>query len=1604
MFRNAWITGLVFSLTFAIIIPFLTSSVFAAAPAIVTNVVPTTSALAVTLTWTNPASVDFTGTMVRYSTTTFPTSISDGTLVEDVAGAVSGTSTTTLSSLTAGTIYYFSLFSHNVTPEYSVAVNAQQLVMPVQFAEDFESRTLSDINTQNGWTVVGGTWTVIDTSGEQTLQTSSDSIAYQTNRVLNGGSISTYTDQMVRADWKGSTALTPGQIFLRAQSASVDSGGYFMWQTGGTIYINYKTASGSTSVTLTSASFTPIADTWYTYEFSVVNNSAGLPVLTGYVWDRSGSKPSTPTLQATDTFNRFPQGVFSIGKTNTAITEYDNVIYSGMIGVSQANVTPGNAQNTLNWTNPTFATYSGTMVRASSSAFPTLISDGTLVSNVSGSSAGTSSASHTGLTNGTTYYYTLFPYDSSGNYGTPMHLKQIAYPALFTDDFDDLTLGTIVGQNGWTSTAGTWEVADVSSERVLNGSATTSYPTNKAINGGILTTDQILSTRFKSDNSNNTAGYIWLRYQSDGSGYLVWHNGNAWKISYMSGTLTTLATSATTAASPMEANVWFNQEVSIINNDSELPVINVYVWRDGAEKPTTPTLTVTDSSDRFVQGAFALGRNATNATYYDDVGFYGSGPALDITSPAAGVIGAPDVATISIVDTDGTIYIPFIQTSPNLSVSASAGSAPVGGGVEFVLNEGLGSEQSVIDLTSSYGTTFSGLAKGEYTLDAYIIDTDGITRLLDEESHDERTNIAIGDIITVIGDSVVAGYSGTVDGGVVTSWLDADPGTASVDNRNFPQYNFGTELYSESYLTDLNDHLSDYFGYPVFLMNEGHGGQRADNYLTTDMASADWQTRQTTLNANKWIVALGNNDANIGHSASTYQTDMTNLIDTLIGTYGAEASNIFVPYPIYDYRPCNPGCGQAADYISTYLPIIDDLRETYGMAGGPDLFNTFQNYQGTDYFDTVHPNSTGYIRMARLWEMAFMKPDLLTPEVSGRSISLTWDDLSALEPAIVGYKINYGTSTDALNTSVIVGDVTTTTINNLLWSTTYYLSVEGFDADPTDLSYTDDSDTQTAIIGAGTSTFTVGPISGNTTEAGVTATFTVVLTSQPAADVTVAVSSTDTTEGTVSVSSLTFTSGNWSTPQTVTITGVNDDVDDGNIAYTITLATAVSSDITYNGVNPSDVSSTNTDNDTAGITLTIPGDITEVTEGANTDNYTLVLTSQPVANVVIDLSFSGADITLSDASLTFTSANWDDVQTVTVTAFDDSLHEADEDVVITNTASSVDVLYDDFSVATVSVTVMDDESAPSGNSTATSTPSNLSIIINDDDACTSISEISLTLTGREVNSVLISNDSSFDDADWRSFSSDGEIISWTLDETSGVKTVYVLFRSSSGNISATLSDSITLDTISSCGTAEDETADSAEPSETEDDDSTGVTTDSHGNRIAPLTDSTGSSPFNQELQSISEVQAGWMIRSISYDAVYLVGDDGKRHAFWDAQTYFTWSDSWDDVIWVTDATLPTLSLGVPVLPKPGVVLIKIVSDPNVYSVEIDPIAEASVLRKITSEEIAVDIYGIDWADYVIDIEPTLISHYTRGLDVTTTEIVDLTVMKTRAQITALKQK
>eukprot|EP01061_Rhynchopus_euleeides_P002339 TRINITY_DN1179_c0_g1_i4.p1 TRINITY_DN1179_c0_g1~~TRINITY_DN1179_c0_g1_i4.p1 ORF type:complete len:1256 (+),score=370.76 TRINITY_DN1179_c0_g1_i4:37-3804(+) len=196
-----------------------------------------------------------------------------------------------------------------------------------------------------------------------------------------------------------------------------------------------------------------------------------------------------------------------------------------------------------------------------------------------------------------------------------------------------------------------------------------------------------------------------------------------------------------------------------------------------------------------------------------------------------------------------------------------------------------------------------------------------------------------------------------------------------------------------------------------------------------------------------------------------------------------------------------------------------------------------------------------------------------------------------------------------------------------------------------------------------------------TTEAGATASYTVKLRSQPTATVTIPVASSDTSEGSVSPSTLVFTTLDWNAAKTVVITGVNDDVDDGDVAFTVITGAATSPDAVYHGMSGVAVGVTNTDDDTVGFTVSATALATS--EGGVAAVFTVVLNTQPTATVTLPLASSDAtEGTASTLSLTFTSANWNQPQTVTITGVDDNLDDGDQAYnVVFAAALSGDPLY-----------------------------------------------------------------------------------------------------------------------------------------------------------------------------------------------------------------------------------------------------------------------------------------------------------------------------------------
>ena len=156
---------------------------------------------------------------------------------------------------------------------------------------------------------------------------------------------------------------------------------------------------------------------------------------------------------------------------------------------------------------------------------------------------------------------------------------------------------------------------------------------------------------------------------------------------------------------------------------------------------------------------------------------------------------------------------------------------------------------------------------------------------------------------------------------------------------------------------------------------------------------------------------------------------------------------------------------------------------------------------------------------------------------------------------------------------------------------------------------------------------------------------------------------------TLSGDTLTFTIGNWNVAQTVTLTAAQDD-DSADDTETLTLTALKSGG--YGG-ETAEITVTIDDNDVSGAGITVPGTAT-VPEGSTT-TVEVKLAAVPTDDVTVtfsddgdsDVSWSG--ITLSGNALTFTAANWNKVQEVTLTAAQDD-DFTDDTETLTLTAST----------------------------------------------------------------------------------------------------------------------------------------------------------------------------------------------------------------------------------------------------------------------------------------------------------------------------------------------
>ncbi len=250
------------------------------------------------------------------------------------------------------------------------------------------------------------------------------------------------------------------------------------------------------------------------------------------------------------------------------------------------------------------------------------------------------------------------------------------------------------------------------------------------------------------------------------------------------------------------------------------------------------------------------------------------------------------------------------------------------------------------------------------------------------------------------------------------------------------------------------------------------------------------------------------------------------------------------------------------------------------------------------------------------------------------------------------------------------------------------------------------SDEDGYLIGSASSVITsvndddaAGVTVGSSTVAideGGSATYTVVLDSRPAANVVITPTIASVTPAfMVQPATLTFTPANWSDRQPVTVTGLDNDIDDGALAGSVTHAiTAPAAGGYAVTLAISSVSVMINDDDEAGVT--IGRDAVTVDEDGSAI-YTVVLDSQPATRVVIMPATTGdsSAFTAAPATLIFTPENWKETQQITVAGVDNDIDDnggtgSVTHVITTAAAGGYPV---DLSISAVSVTINNDDEA-----------------------------------------------------------------------------------------------------------------------------------------------------------------------------------------------------------------------------------------------------------------------------------------------------------------------
>ncbi|WP_370216380.1 cadherin repeat domain-containing protein, partial [Neptunomonas phycophila] len=523
--------------------------------------------------------------------------------------------------------------------------------------------------------------------------------------------------------------------------------------------------------------------------------------------------------------------------------------------------------------------------------------------------------------------------------------------------------------------------------------------------------------------------------------------------------------------------------------------------------------------------------------------------------------------------TQSEITVEWMQSMESLRESILNGDAPIT--VETLTSEHMNGALAAFTSSAPSGEAIIYLNQ-EWV--ASTSNTDDITRVLVEE-YGHFIDASVNMDTDTQGDEGQR-FAASVTGHEITSSsfaTDNDQTTIDIDG--------------ESISVETADNTFDVEGNPLVFntstLLSGNGTDQGSSYLYTNLITIDGQSIDA-------IVTL-----------STLSNATVDAFDSTVNPYADTASfqpnltiNSAGGYADFTFRFILGGSYNAGSNPTGTLVTLRNV-----LANSYDLDGTQADANGRQY--TEFENIGGYT-LSTSTQLVRSEPS------SGvtRFVTTVGGNIGDAPGTTAGDNIRVLVSFDELSeTTIQMGDTSVTGI--AYYGIDFSEGPAFVDPNPVDVIVSSQS-----II---------------TSEDGATGSFDITLASQPNNNVTVTLSGLDASEGSLSTTTLTFTSANWNTPQTVTVTGVDDVLDDGDITYSIT-ATTSSADSAYEG-RTAIIDVTNQDNDDVPPVITGPsgaaGDATSTASIAENETAITTLTADETVtwSVVggVDQSFFSID-------------------------------------------------------------------------------------------------------------------------------------------------------------------------------------------------------------------------------------------------------------------------------------------------------------------------------------------------------------------------------------------